>query len=103
MHAYLKKIVEEMNIEIELQRIMGQIICKINKHFVQFPIKSNRYCVNHLTHDKLVYHKNISNFFTRNLDTHLGNTLLVDDMPYRTCLNPPCNAIFVESYEHVPK
>ncbi len=103
MHAYLRKIVEEMNIEIELQRIMGQNICKINKHFLEFPIKSNCYCVNHLTHDKLIYHKNIFDFFPRYLDTHLGNTLLVDDTPYRNCLNPPSNAIFVESYEYVPK
>jgi hypothetical protein len=31
------------------------------------------------------------------------NTLLVDDKPYRTCLNPPSNAIFVEFYEYTPK
>jgi hypothetical protein len=36
-------------------------------------------------------------------NTHLGNTLLVDDMPYRTCLNMPFNAIFVESYEYETK
>jgi len=24
-------------------------------------------------------------------------------MPYKTCLNPPFNAIFVESYEDLPK
>jgi hypothetical protein len=28
---------------------------------------------------------------------------LVDDTPYKTCLNPPFNAIFVESYEYTPK
>jgi hypothetical protein len=26
-------------------------------------------------------------------NTHLGNTLLVDDTPYKTCLNPHFNAI----------
>ncbi len=31
------------------------------------------------------------------------NTLLVDDKPYRTYLNMPFNAIFVESYEYAPK
>jgi len=36
-------------------------------------------------------------------NTHLENTLLVDDMPYIICLNLPFNAIFVESYEYVPK
>ncbi len=52
MHAYLKKIVEKMSIEIDLQRIMGQDLCKINKHFLQFPIKSSHYCVDCLTNDK---------------------------------------------------
>jgi len=37
------------------------------------------------------------------LNTHLGNTLLVNDTPYRIYLNPPFNAIFVESYEDLPK
>jgi hypothetical protein len=103
MHAYLKKIVEEMSIEINLQRIMGQDLCKINKHFLQFPIKSGHYCVDCLTHDKLIYPNNISNFFLKYLDIHLGNTLLVNDTPYRTYMNPPSNAIFVESYEYMPK
>jgi hypothetical protein len=34
---------------------------------------------------------------------HVQNTLLVDDTPYKTCLNLPSNAIFVESYEYAPK
>jgi len=55
------------------------------------------------THDKLIYHKNLSNFFPRYLNIHIGNTLLVDDTPYKTCLNPPYNAIFVEYYEYAPK
>jgi hypothetical protein len=33
----------------------------------------------------------------------IGNTLFVDNMPYRTCITLPFNAIFVESYEYVPK
>jgi hypothetical protein len=37
------------------------------------------------------------------LNSHLRNTLLVDDTPYKFCLNPPFNAIFVESYENLPK
>jgi hypothetical protein len=81
---------------------MGRDLCKINKHFPQFPIKSSHSCVNHLIHDKLIYHKNIS-FFPRYPNTHLGNTLLVDNTPYRTYLNLLSNAIFVESYEYVPK
>ncbi len=35
--------------------------------------------------------------------THLGNTLLVDDTPYRTCQNLPFNVIFIKYHEDVPK
>ncbi len=82
---------------------MGRDLCNINKHFLQFPIKPGHYRVDHLTHDKLIYHKNLFCFFPKYLDIHLGNTLLVDDTPYTTCLNLPFNAIFVESYEYAPK
>ncbi len=34
MNAYLKKIAEEMGIEMDLQRIMGWDLYKINKHFL---------------------------------------------------------------------
>ncbi len=87
MNAYLRKIVEEMGI-------------KMGKHF---PIKPNRYHIDHFTHDKLIYHNNLFDFFPRYLNTHLGNTLLVDDTFYKTYLNLPFNAIFVESFEYVPK
>jgi hypothetical protein len=32
---------------INLQRIMGQDLCKINKHFLQFPYKIDINCVEH--------------------------------------------------------
>ncbi len=82
MIAYLNKIIEKMVTEIDLQRIMGQDLCRINKHFQQFPIKAKHYCIDYLTHDKIIYHKNLSNFFPKYLNTHLGNTLLVNNMPY---------------------
>ncbi len=103
MIAYLRKITKETGIEIDLQRIMGWDLCRINKHFLQFPIIVSYYRVDHLTHDKFIYHKNRSNFFPRYPNTHLGNTLLVNNTPYRTCLNPPFFVIFVESYEYAPK
>jgi hypothetical protein len=34
MKAYLKKIAKETSMEIDLQNIMGQDLCKINKHFL---------------------------------------------------------------------
>jgi len=42
-------------------------------------------------------------FSLRILIKYLGNTLLVDNMPYKTCQNPPLNDIFVESYDDVKK
>jgi hypothetical protein len=33
INAYLKKITKDMGIQIDLQRIMGQTLGKINKHF----------------------------------------------------------------------
>jgi hypothetical protein len=56
MNAYLRKTVEEMGIKIEPQRIMGQDLCKINEHFLQFPIKVGHYSVDCLTYDRLIYH-----------------------------------------------
>ncbi len=103
MNAYLRKITKEMGIEIDPQRIMGLDLCKFNKHFMQFPIKASHYRVDYLIHDKLIYRKNLFYFFPQYTNTHLGNTLLVDDTPCKTCLNLPFNAIFVESYEYVPK
>ncbi len=82
---------------------MGQDLCKINKHFLQFPIKASHYSVDCLTYDRLIYHQNLSDFFPQYFNTCLGNTLLVDDTPYRTCLNLPFNAIFIESSEYMLK
>jgi hypothetical protein len=63
MNAYLKKITKETGIEINLQRIMGLDLRKINKHFLQIPIKVGHYRINCLPHDKLIYHKNLFDFF----------------------------------------
>jgi len=80
-----------------------KIYVRLTSIFLQFPIKPSCYYVNRFTHDKLIYHNNLSNFFPRYLNPHLGNTLLVDNTPYKTCLNSPSNAVFVESYEYTPK
>jgi hypothetical protein len=47
MNVYLKIIVEETSIEIDPQRIMGWDMCKIRKHFLQFPIKLGCYFVDY--------------------------------------------------------
>jgi hypothetical protein len=103
MKACLRKIIEVTSININLHMIMGWDLCKINKHFLQFPYKTNLNHVDHLTHDKLIYRKNPFDFFLKYPNTHLGKTLLVHNMPYKTCFNPPFNVIFVESYEYALK
>ncbi len=55
-NAYLRKIAEEIGIEVDLQRIMGQDLCKIKNIFYGFLTKKNFNCTNCLIHDKLVYH-----------------------------------------------
>jgi hypothetical protein len=34
MNAYLRKIAEEKGIKIDMEKIIGQDLCKINKHFL---------------------------------------------------------------------
>ncbi len=97
------KIAKDTGIENDPQRIINQDLCKISKHFLQFPSKKDYNCINCPAHDKTIYYKNLSNLFLMYLNIHFGNTLLVDDTPYKCCLNPPFNAIFVESYEDLPK
>jgi hypothetical protein len=103
MSTYLRKIGEDMSIDIDPQRIIGQNLCKINKHFLEFPFKRDYNHVDCLTHDKTIYHKNLFDFFHRYPNIQLGNTLLEDSTTYRTYLNPPFNAIHVECYENMPK
>jgi hypothetical protein len=54
MNTYLRKITKEMGIEIDSQRIIGQDLCKINKHFLQFPFKRNYKRVDRPTCDKTI-------------------------------------------------
>ncbi len=85
MKTYLKKIVEETSIDIVLQRIIGQDLCRIiNKHTMQFPYKKDNKRFEHPIHDKInIYHNYLFYFFPRYLDTHFGNTLLVKNTPYK--------------------
>jgi hypothetical protein len=48
--------------------------------------------------DKPIFHKNLKNFFHLFPNTTFENTLLVDDMPHKSMFNPPCNAIFFETF-----
>jgi hypothetical protein len=84
---------------MNLQRVIGRSLCKINKHILQVPTKSISKHDTSRTHDKIVYHKNLFKYFFRDPYICLGNTLLVDDTLYECCQNLPFNVIFVESYE----
>jgi hypothetical protein len=44
--------------------------------------------------NKPIFHKNLKDFFHLFPSTTFENTLLIDDMPHKSMLNPPCSAIF---------
>jgi hypothetical protein len=48
---------------------------------------------------KHVFHKFFDVFFSRFVDTHARNTLLIDDMPYKSMYNDSCSAIFLKSFD----
>jgi hypothetical protein len=53
---------------------------------MQFPYKRDSKCFELPTLGKIIYHKNLFDFFLRYYpNTHLGNALLVDAMAYKTC------------------
>jgi hypothetical protein len=49
--------------------------------------------------DKPIFHKNLDIFFSIYLYTHVGNTLLVDDMPYKCMVNGLYNAFFLDFFD----
>jgi hypothetical protein len=57
MNIYLRKIGKKTNIEINMQRIIGQDLCKINKDFLQFLFKRNYNHFDYPTCDLTIYHK----------------------------------------------
>jgi len=67
MKTYLKKVVEEMSIKIDPWRIIRWYLCKIHKHYMQFPTKKAFKCDICPTHDKIIYHK--KNFMVFSLGT----------------------------------
>jgi hypothetical protein len=68
-------------------RVLGQESCKKNDLFL-------------LVHlEKSFLHKNFDVFFLKFPDTHVGNTLLIDDTPYKFIFNDSCSVIFLELFE----
>ncbi len=80
---------------INFQKSINQNLCKTNKHILQVHIKHDILRI----HDKIIYHKKKIGFFLKYLYIQLGNTLLVDNMPYKCCKNLAFNIIFFHSYE----
>jgi len=48
--------------------------------------------------DKSIFHKNLNVIFSTFPYTHAGNTLLIDDVPYKIMFNSSYSAIFLESF-----
>jgi len=48
--------------------------------------------------DKLIFHNNLNVFFSIYPYTHVRNTLFINDMPYKSTINGPYSAIFLESF-----
>jgi hypothetical protein len=83
----LDEIIEQTHITLDLLRVFRQELCKKNDHFLATNL------------EKHVFHKSLNVFFLRFLNTHVGNTLLIDDRPYKSIFNDSCRAIFFESFE----
>jgi hypothetical protein len=49
--------------------------------------------------DKAIFHKNLDILFSPYPYTHAGNTLLVNNMPYKNMFNGPYSAIFLDSFD----
>jgi hypothetical protein len=82
------KIKHETDIVIDPSNILGHESWTKNPNF----LSSN--------HEKPIFHKNLGVFFSKYLDAHLGNTLLVDNILYKSLFNGPYNVIFLETFNN---
>jgi hypothetical protein len=87
INIYLDKIYKETQIRIDPSKILKWETYKQNDHFLL------------ANHEKPVFHKNLDVFFSKYLGTHHGNTLLVDDISYKSMFNESFNAIFVKTFD----
>lgn len=82
----LEIIKERIGVHLESSRIVDQMLCLKNEHFLPKKLK------------KHIFHKNLNAFFGVFHGTNYENTSLIDDMPYKSLFNPPFNAIFFETF-----
>jgi hypothetical protein len=83
---HLEIIIEKTGIHLVSFRIVYQSFCFKNDHFLlRKP-------------DMPIFHKSLFDFFIQFLNMTFENTLLVDDMPFRSLFNPPFSAMFFETF-----
>jgi len=83
----LDEIKYKIDISLDPSRVLGQELCQKNDHFSPHHPK------------KPIFHKNLDVFFSKFPNTHVGNTLLVDDTPYKSIFNDLCTGILLELFE----
>jgi len=82
----LEIIKERIGVHLESSRIVDQVLCLKNEHFLPKKLK------------KHIFHKNLNAFFGVFHGTNYENTSLIDDMPYKSLFIPPYNAIVFETF-----
>jgi hypothetical protein len=87
IYNYLNQIYHKTLISIHASKVLDQIFCMWNPHFLLD--KPN----------KPIFHKNLDVFFSTFPYTRTGNTLLIDDAPYKSKFNNIYNSIFLKSFD----
>jgi hypothetical protein len=83
---HLELIIKKIGVLLLSSRIVDQMFCLKNDHFLFEKL------------DKLIFHKNVENFFHLFPGTSFENTLLVDDTPPKGMFNPCFNVIFFDTF-----
>jgi hypothetical protein len=79
--SHLEIIAKKTGIHLSSYRIVDQLLCFKNDHFLLQKL------------DKLVFHKNLFDFFVQFPSVTFENTLLIDYTPHKSFFNPPFSAI----------
>jgi hypothetical protein len=82
-----KQIKLKTHVSLDPSRVFGQESCQKNDHFLP------------TNPEKPIFHENLYVFFSRFLDTHARNILLIDDMPCKSLFKDLCSVIFFELFE----
>jgi len=89
IYSCLDQVWHETKIFIDPSKVLNQEFCMQNPYLLlDKPNKS-------------IFHKNFDLFFSMYPYIHTNNTLLIDDMPYKSMFNGPYNTIFWESFDNL--